>query len=66
MHYKKAIQTLKIITRQINRPNFRKMLHAITRISSDKQIGKLKGNVLLTFVHIMEPDDISSLLPEGS
>lgn len=60
-----ALQALRNIWRQVNKPEFRQMLFAVSRVSSDSANDELQGNILLTFVHMMEPVELKALLPEG-
>ncbi|KAF0688236.1 Aste57867_20106 [Aphanomyces stellatus] len=60
-----CLQALRNIWKQINRDEFRQMLHSVSRVSSDAAHGPLKSNILLTFVHMMEPRDVECLLKEG-
>ena len=60
-----ALSGLRNIWRQVNRPEFRQMLFAVARVSSDAAIGALRGNIILTFVHMMEGTELVTLLPEG-
>lgn len=60
-----CLQALRNIWKQISRQDFRRMLHAVARVSADANIGELRGNILLTFVHMMDPVEVSSLLSEG-
>ncbi|KDO27782.1 hypothetical protein SPRG_07381 [Saprolegnia parasitica CBS 223.65] len=63
--WRQCLQALRNIWRQINRAEFRKMLHSVSRVSIDAASGPLKANILLTFVHMMEPADVVDLLKEG-
>ncbi|OQS04103.1 dihydroflavonol-4-reductase [Thraustotheca clavata] len=63
--WRQCLQALRNIWRQINRTEFRKMLHSVSRVSTDAASGPLKANILLTFVHMMEPNDVVDLLKEG-
>ncbi|KAG6971278.1 hypothetical protein JG688_00004499 [Phytophthora aleatoria] len=56
---------LRNIWKQINRQDFRRMLHAVARVSADANIGELRGNILLTFVHMMDAEEVPTLLSEG-
>ncbi|UIZ23116.1 hypothetical protein KXD40_003875 [Peronospora effusa] len=60
-----CLQALRNIWKQINRQDFRRMLYAVARVSADAKIGELRGNILLTFVHMMDVEEIPSLLSEG-
>ncbi|CAH0475758.1 unnamed protein product [Peronospora belbahrii] len=60
-----CLQALRNIWKQINRQDFRRMLYAVARVSVDATIGELRGNILLTFVHMMDTEEIPSLLSEG-
>lgn len=60
-----CLQALRNIWKQINRQDFRRMLHAVARVSADAQIGELRGNILLTFVHMMDASEVPTLLSEG-
>ncbi|RLN88091.1 hypothetical protein BBJ28_00013954 [Nothophytophthora sp. Chile5] len=60
-----CLQALRNIWKQINRQDFRRMLHAVARVSVDANIGELRGNILLTFVHMMDAVEVPSLLSEG-
>ncbi|KAG7396931.1 hypothetical protein PHYBOEH_001536 [Phytophthora boehmeriae] len=60
-----CLQALRNIWKQINRQDFRKMLHAVARVSADANIGELRGNILLTFVHMMDSEEVPTLLSEG-
>ncbi|CEG44584.1 nad-dependent epimerase dehydratase [Plasmopara halstedii] len=60
-----CLQALRNIWKQICRQDFRRMLYAVARVSADKNIGELRGNILLTFVHMMDPGEVTTLLPEG-
>ncbi|CAI5746689.1 unnamed protein product [Peronospora destructor] len=60
-----CLQALRNIWKQINRHDFRRMLYAVARVSADAKIGELRGNILLTFVHMMDVEEIPSLLSEG-
>ncbi|KAE9333616.1 hypothetical protein PR003_g13935 [Phytophthora rubi] len=60
-----CLQALRNIWKQINRPDFRRMLHAVARVSADANIGELRGNILLTFVHMMDAEEVPTLLSEG-
>lgn len=60
-----CLQALRNIWKQINRQDFRKMLHAVARVSADANIGELRGNILLTFVHMMDAEEVPTLLSEG-
>ncbi|OQR84858.1 dihydroflavonol-4-reductase [Achlya hypogyna] len=63
--WRQCLQALRNIWRQINRAEFRKMLHSVSRVSADAASGPLKANILLTFVHMMEPAEVAELLKEG-
>ncbi|KAG6609736.1 putative dihydroflavonol-4-reductase [Phytophthora cinnamomi] len=60
-----CLQALRNIWKQINRQDFRRMLHAVARVSADANIGELRGNILLTFVHMMDAEEVPTLLSEG-
>uniref|UniRef100_M4B4J7 FYVE-type domain-containing protein n=1 Tax=Hyaloperonospora arabidopsidis (strain Emoy2) TaxID=559515 RepID=M4B4J7_HYAAE len=60
-----CLEALRNIWKQINRQDFRRMLHAVARVSADANIGELRGNILLTFVHMMDAEEVVSLLSEG-
>ncbi|TDH65910.1 hypothetical protein CCR75_001331 [Bremia lactucae] len=60
-----CLQALRNIWKQINRHDFRRMLYAVARVSADANIGELRGNILLTFVHMMDPKEVPTLLSEG-
>jgi hypothetical protein len=60
-----CLQALRNIWKQINRADFRRMLHAVARVSADANIGELRGNILLTFVHMMDASEVPNLLSEG-
>lgn len=61
-----AMNTLRNLWTQVNRHDFCLMLHAVARVSSDAAIGALRGNILLTFVHMMTLSEVTErLLPEG-
>uniref|UniRef100_K3WG88 FYVE-type domain-containing protein n=1 Tax=Globisporangium ultimum (strain ATCC 200006 / CBS 805.95 / DAOM BR144) TaxID=431595 RepID=K3WG88_GLOUD len=60
-----CLQALRNIWKQINRADFRRMLHAVARVSADANIGELRGNILLTFVHMMDSNEVPNLLSEG-
>lgn len=60
-----CLQALRNIWKHINRNDFRKMLHAVARVSTRTNKGDLQGNILLTFVHMMEPTEVPQLLSEG-
>ncbi|KAH9128847.1 hypothetical protein AeMF1_001033 [Aphanomyces euteiches] len=60
-----CLQALRNIWKEINRDEFRQMLHSVSRVSINAADGPLKSNILLTFVHMMEPRDVDCLLEEG-
>ncbi|GMF43684.1 unnamed protein product [Phytophthora fragariaefolia] len=60
-----CLQALRNIWKQINQQDFRRMLHAVARVSADANIGELRGNILLTFVHMMDAEEVPTLLSEG-
>ncbi|CCI41805.1 unnamed protein product [Albugo candida] len=59
-----CLRALRNIWKQVNRPSFRRMLYAVARITSYTSV-ELRSNVLLTFVHMMDTDEVSTLLEEG-
>lgn len=65
MAWRIALQALRNIWRQVNKPDFRKMLFAVSRVSSDAANVALQGNILLTFVHMMDSSEVDNLLDEG-
>ncbi|TMW56372.1 hypothetical protein Poli38472_006382 [Pythium oligandrum] len=60
-----CLQALRNLWKQVNRNDFRKMLHAVARVSTTTNKGDLQGNILLTFVHMMDPTEVPTLLSEG-
>ncbi|RHY64891.1 hypothetical protein DYB34_001230 [Aphanomyces astaci] len=60
-----CLSALRNIWKQLNRDDFRQMLHSVSRVSADAADGPLKANILITFVHMMEPREVTSLLKEG-
>ncbi|ETV95503.1 hypothetical protein, variant [Aphanomyces invadans] len=60
-----CLAALRNIWKQLNHDDFRQMLHSVSRVSRTAADGPLKSNILITFVHMMEPRNVCSLLKEG-
>ncbi|EQC38694.1 hypothetical protein SDRG_04389 [Saprolegnia diclina VS20] len=63
--WRACLLAMRNIWRYISREDFRTMLYASLRLTNSTAIGKFKGNVMLTLVHMLDPSEWPRLLPEG-